>query len=54
MTRLDALRALVVKPPETDDDQKIGHVYVYPKPAETRTVTPLSPWVEWFRKQVSA
>ena len=54
MTKLEALRALVARPAETDDDQKIGHVYRYPKAVETRTKTSISPWVEWFRKQVSA
>ena len=27
MTRLDAVRALLAKQPETADDEKVGHVY---------------------------
>ena len=50
MTRLDAFRALLAKPPETADDEKIGHVYRWPEPDETVKLPRWRPLVQWFRR----
>ncbi len=53
MTRLDALKQVLAKPPETADDEKIGHVYRWREPAEKVTPKPTTWWLtgsHWIKR----